>query len=177
MQQAYSVTENPQPFALTVAPGATSPQGRALSLSLLPSLPPSLARARACARSLLLAHEYQLLKHAGSVAMGTSLSLITAGTIGSFVITARDSFENRRPGGDTINVLIVRWNVKTNAILNINEAPETGTVTDNSDGSLSPTPCTPHPTTCTLHPTPYTYTLNTRDHYTFRSIAARTHMC
>mmetsp|Transcript_20992 Transcript_20992/g.47350 ORF Transcript_20992/g.47350 Transcript_20992/m.47350 type:complete len:1186 (+) Transcript_20992:160-3717(+) len=101
IHQPYVVTENPMPFALTVAPGATSP--------------------------------------AGSVAGGTSLSLITAGTIGSFVITARDSFENRRPGGDTINVLIVRWNVKTNAILDVNEAPETGTVTDNSDGSYSTT--------------------------------------
>jgi len=97
IHQAYTSTENAVPFDLSVAPGATSPQG--------------------------------------SVAVGTPLTLITAGTIGSFVITARDAFENRRPGGDNINVIIVRWDVKNHEIADVNAAPETGTVSDNSDGS------------------------------------------
>ena len=42
-------------------------------------------------------------------AAGTRLTLATAGTLSDFVITAKDAFGNRRPGGDTISVLIEEW--------------------------------------------------------------------
>ena len=42
-------------------------------------------------------------------AAGTRPTLVTAGTLSDFVITAKDAFGNRRPDGDTISVLIEEW--------------------------------------------------------------------
>jgi len=84
--------------------------------------------------------------------LGTFLTLSTAGTAANFVIIAKDAFGNRRPGGDSITALMSLWqcngkviNDQTDAdecirIGNLEtpgRAPETGTVTDNADGSYS----------------------------------------
>jgi len=70
-----------------------------------------------------------------STAFGSFLSVSTAGAIGSFVITARDSFANRRPGGDAITVLLTFWDTNTQQAWDPSAVPNSGTVTDNSDGS------------------------------------------
>ncbi len=83
-------------------------------------------------------------------AAGTYLTLSTAGVVSKFVITAKDAFSNRRPGGDIVAVLMDLWacdgisvdnSEGTNKCLQQGKkeipglSPETGTVTDNSDGS------------------------------------------
>ena len=45
-----------------------------------------------------------------SQAVGTSISTTTAGSIGTFLITAHDAFGNRRPGGDSVTALMRNWN-------------------------------------------------------------------
>eukprot|EP00961_Rhodomonas_salina_P092327 1242419-Rhodomonas_salina.4 len=42
-----------------------------------------------------------------SSASGDSLTLTTAGTAASFTIVSRDAFGNRRPGGDSLSVLML----------------------------------------------------------------------
>jgi hypothetical protein len=83
-------------------------------------------------------------------AAGTYLTLSTAGVVSKFVITAKDAFSNRRPGGDIVAVLMELWACDGISVDNsegVNKclqqgkmeipglSPETGTVTDNSDGS------------------------------------------
>jgi len=83
-------------------------------------------------------------------ATGTYLTLSTAGVASNFVITAKDAFSNRRAGGDMVNVLMDLWACdgisvdKTEGVKKCLQqgrrnipalAPETGAVTDNSDGS------------------------------------------
>ena len=81
-----------------------------------------------------------------TTALGADISLSTAGVASSFVITAKDQFRNRRPGGDTISVLMGKWSCKgvdaslcvsKGALEDPSEDPKTGTVVDNSDGSYS----------------------------------------
>eukprot|EP00960_Hanusia_phi_P018846 554889-Hanusia_phi.AAC.20 len=74
-----------------------------------------------------------------SVAQGSFLTISTAGTSSSFIITARDEFLNRRPGGDSISVLLTLWNVISQAPLNPSASPNTGNVVDNADGSYGTT--------------------------------------
>ena len=73
------------------------------------------------------------------VAQGTFLTISTAGTSSSFIITARDEFLNRRPGGDSVSVLLTLWNVVSQAPLNPSASPNTGNVVDNADGSYGTT--------------------------------------
>ena len=83
-------------------------------------------------------------------AAGTYITLSTAGVVSKFVITAKDAFSNRRPGGDIVAVLMELWACDGISVDNSEGAkkclqkgkreipglsPETGTVTDNSDGS------------------------------------------
>jgi hypothetical protein len=83
-------------------------------------------------------------------AAGTYLTLTTAGVASKFVITAKDAFSNRRPGGDIVAVLMELWACDGISVDNSEGthkclqqgkkqipglSPETGTVTDNSDGS------------------------------------------
>ncbi len=83
-------------------------------------------------------------------AAGTYLTLSTAGVVSKFGITAKDAFSNRRPGGDIVAVLMELWACDGISVDNSEGAnkclqqgkkedpglsPETGTVTDNSDGS------------------------------------------
>jgi len=65
-----------------------------------------------------------------SVATGSLFTLTTAGIISSFTVLARDAFLNRRPGGDSISILMMNPAIP-------NEKPRTATVTDNSDGSYT----------------------------------------
>ena len=50
-----------------------------------------------------------------TTAVGDSLSLSTAGVMNNFVITAKDSFGNRRPGGDAVSVLMELWGAPPSA--------------------------------------------------------------
>ena len=83
-------------------------------------------------------------------AKGTYLTLSTAGVVSNFVITAKDAFSNRRPGGDMVSVLMDLWacdGISVDDTEGVTKcvqqgrrkipelSPETGTVTDNSDGS------------------------------------------
>jgi hypothetical protein len=85
-------------------------------------------------------------------ALGSFLTLSTAGTAANFVITAKDAFGNRRPGGDSITALMSLWQcngkvitekrdadecIRIGNLENPGSAPETGTVADNADGSFS----------------------------------------
>jgi hypothetical protein len=70
-----------------------------------------------------------------SVASGSFLTVSTAGVVGSFGITARDAFENRRPGGDTISVLLRVWDSAYSKVADPAKFPNSAKVTDNSDGS------------------------------------------
>jgi hypothetical protein len=87
-----------------------------------------------------------------TTALGSHLTLSTAGVASEFVITAKDAFSNRRPGGDTISVLMGLWActsvdldkpgasqmcVSKGALIDPTADPKTGTVLDNSDGSYS----------------------------------------
>lgn len=72
-----------------------------------------------------------------SLANGDHLTTSTAGIVGTFWVTARDSFENKRPGGDTVNALMNHWNVAQDTALDASADPQTGTVSDNRDGSFS----------------------------------------
>ena len=91
-----------------------------------------------------------------SLAMGSSITLSTVGTASNFVITAKDAFGNRRPGGDFISVVMREWTctnekgesylsgagdiekcLRKGALTDPTKTPETGTVLDNSDGSYS----------------------------------------
>jgi len=87
-----------------------------------------------------------------TLALGSYMTLSTAGVAADFVITAKDAFGNRRPGGDTISALMGLWackDIDTSDQQGVNEclrvgapqfpdrSPETGTVSDNSDGSYS----------------------------------------
>jgi len=87
-----------------------------------------------------------------TTALGAFLTLSTAGTASEFVITAKDAFGNRRPGGDSITALMMLWNckgmtigdradadecVRIGTLQDTLKAPETGTVTDNADGSYA----------------------------------------
>jgi hypothetical protein len=78
------------------------------------------------------------------------LTLSTAGIISNFIVTAKDAFANRRPGGDRVSVLMDIWACDGISVDNTEGvkkclqlgrrqvpglAPETSTVTDNSDGS------------------------------------------
>jgi hypothetical protein len=85
-----------------------------------------------------------------SEAAGMYLTLSTAGIISNFIVTAKDAFANRRPGGDRVSVLMDLWACDGISVDNTEGvrkclqlgrrqvpglAPETSTVTDNSDGS------------------------------------------
>lgn len=72
-----------------------------------------------------------------SEAVGTSITANTAGAIGTFLITAKDVFGNRRPGGDTVTALMELWNDVTSQVQIIVDLPETGSVFDNKDGSYA----------------------------------------
>jgi len=72
-----------------------------------------------------------------SEAVGNSITGNTAGAIGTFLITAKDVFGNRRPGGDTVTSLMELWNDVMNQIQITSDLPETGSVFDNKDGSYA----------------------------------------
>jgi hypothetical protein len=72
----------------------------------------------------------------GSVAQGEFLTLSTAGVASGFIITAQDQFGNRRPGGDSISALMQLWDQSIDEPV-ADLDPNTGSVTDNSDGSYS----------------------------------------
>ncbi len=82
----------------------------------------------------LIASPYTVVVHpsetspSDSTASGDFLSVSTAGIVGNFIIVALDALQNRRPGGDSISVLMV---------LNGDYAssPGTGAVADKKDGS------------------------------------------
>jgi hypothetical protein len=71
-----------------------------------------------------------------SVANGDYLTASTAGITGAFRVTARDSFENKRPGGDTVNALMALWNPGKDGPIDPSADPDTGTVKDNRDGQF-----------------------------------------
>ena len=77
---------------------------------------------------------------------------MSSADIYTYICISRDAFANRRPGGDSISVLNRLWACKgidvtdrkdADECLRVgqehfpNRTPETGTVTDNSDGSYS----------------------------------------
>jgi hypothetical protein len=70
-----------------------------------------------------------------SAAVGDFITGTTAGVIGSFLITSKDAFGNRRPGGDNWASLMVPWNEVSDEVKDVNVMPETGSVSDNKDGS------------------------------------------
>jgi hypothetical protein len=72
----------------------------------------------------------------GSVAEGEFLTLSTAGVAAGFTITAQDQFGNRRPGGDSISALMQLWDQSIDKPVS-DVDPNTGSVTDNSDGSYA----------------------------------------
>ena len=97
---------------------------------------------------------YQLTVVSGSTspavtdAVGSFLTLSTAGTPANFVIMAKDAFGNRRPGGDSITTLMDLWQCSgkvadedeclvVGSVEDPQKLPETGTVKDNADGSYS----------------------------------------
>ena len=86
----------------------------------------------------LISQPYSVVVHpsdtspSDSTASGDFLSISTAGVVGTFVIVALDSLGNRRPGGDSISALMF-LNGDYSAL------PETGSVTDKSDGSYDVT--------------------------------------
>ena len=70
-----------------------------------------------------------------SSAVGEAITTNTVGFIGTFMITAKDVFGNRRPGGDTVTSLMRLWNNYNNTEYDLQRLPETGSVLDNKDGS------------------------------------------
>ena len=72
-----------------------------------------------------------------SLAVGDAITSSTSGRIGTFLITARDSFGNRRPGGDTITSLMRYWSMVNNSEADAAQLPKTGSIIDNKDGSYA----------------------------------------
>jgi hypothetical protein len=83
-------------------------------------------------------------------ATGMFLTLSTAGIISNFMVTVKDAFANRRPGGDRVSVLMDLWTcdgISVDNTVGVRKClqlgrrqvpgltPETSTITDNSDGS------------------------------------------
>ena len=74
-----------------------------------------------------------------SEAVGDYMTRSTAGAIGSFLVTAKDTFDNRRPGGDAITSLMRLWNEFQDQAFSESAMPETGSVLDQKDGSYEVT--------------------------------------
>jgi len=74
-----------------------------------------------------------------SISEGHSITENTAGVIGTFQIEARDVFDNRRPGGDTVTSIMTLWNMVNKSVMDDSQLPETGSVLDNMDGSFTVT--------------------------------------
>jgi len=74
-----------------------------------------------------------------SPAEGNFITGSTAGVIGSFLVTAKDAFGNRRPGGDSVTSIMKLWNEEKNKQFSEIAMPETGSVLDNKDGSYEVT--------------------------------------
>jgi len=72
-----------------------------------------------------------------SVATGAAITASTSGNIGTFLITARDTFGNRRPGGDTVSALMRYWSTVNNSEADASQLPKTGSIVDNKDGSYA----------------------------------------
>lgn len=62
-------------------------------------------------------------------ALGSAITLSTAGVSQQFIIRAVDAFQNRRPGGEDISVIM--------GLAGSNDVPESGKVEDNSDGTYN----------------------------------------
>lgn len=76
-----------------------------------------------------------------STAVGDAITASTAGSIGTFLITAKDSFQNRRPGGEAVTSLMRYWS-NTSTYFGEQDPsalPQTGRVIDNNDGSYAVT--------------------------------------
>lgn len=93
---------NPNPFALKVLPHSESPSD-CLGLEFCHG---QRSEAAASGHGLLTHGWFQVepgrTDATASLAQGDFFSLSTCGTISSFTVLARDSFLNRRPGGDSI---------------------------------------------------------------------------
>ena len=77
-----------------------------------------------------------------SLADGDAITSNTAGVIGTFLITAHDAFDNRRPGGDSVTSLmtLLKWtanDLDADTPANPDKLPETGSVLDNNNGLYS----------------------------------------
>ena len=58
--------------------------------------------------------------------MGAAITASTSGNIGTFLITARDTFGNRRPGGDTVSSIMRYWSTVNNSEADTSQLPKTG---------------------------------------------------
>ena len=76
-------------------------------------------------------------KAQSSLAVGDYITSSTAGNIGTFLITARDAFGNRRPGGDSVTAIMVLWDQVRGRPYDSLSVPQTGSVIDNMDGSYA----------------------------------------